>query len=238
MPTDSSYVNTADCRRIVRTLIEKYDWALVEEDKLVEQVMASVQSAASPTKMEQMAIYLYTIALHAACRQTEDEPLRERGYQELHRLLFRAACSRWPDMARIVTQRALVLVYEQIDRCRSPGTFVAFALNKLRQAHTDELRDRGKDLSWEELGQISTHGDWSTPQSWLRQQERQQVLIDAIRRLLDRRQQQVVLLKFFGGLSDETIGKQLEISAGNVRVIRHRAIKQLRKDEQLKRYFE
>ncbi len=238
MPTDSSHVNDVDCRRVVRTLIAKYDWALVEEDELVKLVIASVQSEASSAKLEQTAIRHYMVALHGACQQVEDEPRCERGYQELHRFLFRVACNRWPDMARIVTQRALVLVYEQIDHCRSPDTFGAFALNKLRQAYKDELRYRGKEMIGEKIDHPITPGGWSTFQPQLANQERLRELVAAIKRLGNKRQQQVILLKFLGGLSDDTIANRLDIEVGNVRVIRHRGLKQLRKDEQLKRYFE
>ncbi len=238
MPTDSSHINDVDCRRVVRTLIAKYDWALVDEDELVKLVTASVQSGASSVKLERTAIRHYTVALHRACQQVEDEPRCERGYQELHRFLFRVACNRWPDMARIVTQRALVLVYEQIDRCRSPDTFGAFALNKLRQAYKDELRYRGKEVPWANLDHVSTQGGWSALQSQLANQERLRELVAAIKRLGNKHQQQVILLKFFGGLSDDVIAHRLDIEVGNVRVIRHRGLKQLRKDEQLKHYFE
>jgi RNA polymerase sigma factor (sigma-70 family) len=238
MPTDSSQVNDVDCRRVVRTLIAKYDWALVEEDELVKLVIASVQMGASSAKLEQTAIRHYMVALHGACQQVEDELRCERGYQELHRFLFRVACNRWPDMVEIVTQRALVLVYEQIDRCRSPDTFGAFALNKLRQAYKDELRYRGKELSWQNLDPARTQGGWSTLQSQLADQECFRELVAAIKRLGNKRQQQIILLKFLGGLSDDEIANRLDIEIGNVRVIRHRGLKQLRKDEQLKHYLE
>ena len=178
------------------------------------------------------------VALHEACHKVEDEARCERGYLELHRFLFRVACSRWPDMARIVTQRALVLVFEQIGRCQSPDTFGAFALNKLRQAFKDELRYRGKDAPRKKTNHVGTQGAWSTLQSQLANQESLRELIAAIRRLDRRRQQQVILFKFLGGLSDDAIANRLDIEVGNVRVIRCRGLKQLREDEQLKHYFE
>jgi DNA-directed RNA polymerase specialized sigma24 family protein len=43
-----------------------------------------------------------------------------------------------------------------------------------------------------------------------------------------------VLWKFFGGLSDEEIGRQLDIQPGHVRVLRHRGLDRLRADAVLK----
>ncbi len=226
------------CQRVVRSLMDKHEWTLLGEADLVALAWDSIPAGISASKLERLVIHQYTIALYEACQQTEDSERREQGYRELFRFLFRAAYNRWPDIAESVTQRALVLVYEQIERCQSPGTFGAFALNKLRQACKDEIRDRGKELSWEEVGHGEGEEDRTAHPSGLDQQEYLRVLIDAITRLPDKRQQQVILLKFLGGLSDETISTRLGVSVGNVRVLRHRGLAQLRKDERLRHYFE
>ena len=224
------------CRRTVRTLAEKYDWALLREDDLVELVLGSIEPTVSPDEIERLVRHQYTIALYKACKQVEDLDRCERGYQELFRFLFRAANNRWPELAEDATQRALVLVYEQIDRCRSPGTFLAFALNKLRHAFQQEQRAAGREIPWDERGEDSRDRIPVAPSSELDQRERLQVVLDAIRRLSDERQRQAILLKFFGGLSDEAIGVRLEITTGYVRVLRHRGIAQLREDEWLRDY--
>ena len=226
------------CRCTVRNLAEEYDWALLRENDLVELVLASIESTASPAEIERMTRHQYTIALYEACKQVEDLDRCERGYQELSRFLFRAAHNRWPALAEDATQQALVLVYEQIDRCRSPGTFLAFALNKLRHAFQQEQRARGREISRQEMGGDNQERSPVAPSSELDQRERLHVLLDAIARLPDERQRQTILLKFFGGLSDEAIGARLEITAGYVRVLRHRAISRLRDDERLRGYFE
>ncbi len=231
------------CRRVVRGLIEKYEWALLPADRLVELVLGSIRAEVSPAKLEKLATYHYTIALYEACRQAEDPAQRERGYQELFRFLFRAAYNRWPDLAEVVAQGALALVYQQIDRCHSPATFLAFALHKLRQAFKDELRARGKELSLddlpvEEISRLDPEEDQKSSQSALEQQERLQILVEAIKELPDERQQKVILLKFFNGLSDEAIATRLQITPGHVRVLRHRALKRLRENKRLRKYFE
>lgn len=233
MRDDSSHAGDVACRRVVRALIEKYDWTLVGEDDLLALVLGSTQSEATPAELEKLAKHHYTIVLYQACRGAEDPGRREQGYHELFRYLFRSAYNRWPELAEDATQRAMVLVYEQIDRCQNPGTFLAFALYKLLQAFKEEQRSRGKEDS-----PLSSAVDPALVQSHLGQQERLQVLVDAITRLPDERQQRAILLKFFGGLSDEAIGARLQITAGHVRVLRHRGLTQLRRDKQLRDYFE
>jgi RNA polymerase sigma-70 factor (ECF subfamily) len=185
-------------------------------------------------QVEKQVMQNYTTALYEACRQTQDLERRERAYSELHRLLFRAAYNRWPELAEDATKRALVLVYEQIDRCRSPGAFVAFALGKLRHAFQQEQRARGRELPLEKKTEKNAGGtEQATPPSLLIKRERRQTLLDSIAQLPNKRQQQTIILKYFAGLSDEAIGARLGLTANHVRVLRHRGMKQLRQDERL-----
>lgn len=225
------------CQRIVRTLVEKYDWALLSEDELVQWVLSSIQSEVSPAEVERLTKRHYTMALYEACRQANDLARRERGYHELSHFLFRAAYNHWPELAEDAAQQALVLVYEQLDRCRDPGTFLAFALNKLRHAFQQEQRARGREVPLEEIVQSSTEWARLAPSSHLDQQERCQMLLEAIQRLPKVLERKVILLKFLGGLSDVEIGERLGITVGYVRVLRHRGMARLRKDKRLRGYF-
>jgi len=242
MRDDSGHIaDTAlclDCRRIVRALIEEYDWALLSEDELVELVLGSIEPGISRTEVKRQAKHHYTIATYKACRQDQDQDRREQGYCELSRYLFRAAYNRWPELAEDATQRALILVYEQIDRCRNPGTFLAFALGKLRHAFKQEQRARGKEVPLKETGWSSSGRDRAEARTPLDRQERCQVLLDAVKRLPNDLERKVILLKFIGGLSDAEIGERLGITANHARVLRHRGIRHLRQDKRLKDYFE
>jgi len=235
--TDDTALRQA-CQRAVRELIERHDWALLREDDLVELVLSSAQPGAPPTDLERRAIHYYTTVLYRACQQDGDLDRRERAYYELFRYLFRAAYNRWPELAEDVTQRALVLVYEQIDRCRHPGAFLAFALYKLHHAFQQERRARGTDWPLEEIGQGAVEASSVTLYSYLIQQEQLHMLLVAIGQLPDERQRKVILRKYFAGLSDEEISARLGIAVGNVRVLRHRGLARLREDEELRSYFE
>ncbi len=224
------------CRHVVRDLIAKYEWTLLKEDDLVE--LMNSKTDISPAEMKRQAKHHHSIALYKACQQSEDLDRREQGYHELHRVLFRSAYNRWPELAEDATQRALLLVYEQIDHCRSPGTFLAFALYKLRAAIKQELQARGREQPLDEVvqGEIGRQRAASAPD--IEEKELCSVLLGAVRRLLKDHEQQVVLLKYFGGLKDEEIAKRLGITVNNVRVLRHRAKTKLRQDEGLRDYFQ
>jgi RNA polymerase sigma factor (sigma-70 family) len=242
MRDDSGHIaDTAlclDCRRIVRDLIRKYEWALLSEDELVGLVLGSIESGVSPSEVKRLARHHYTIATYEACRQAKDSDRHEQGYRELFRYLFRAAYNRWPELAEDATQRALILVYEQIDRCRNPGTFLAFALGKLRHAFKQEQRARGKEVPLKETGRSSSGRGRAEARTHLDHQERCQVLLDAVKRLPNDLERKPILLKFIGGLSDAEIGERLGITANYARVLRHRGIRRLRQDKRLKDYFE
>lgn len=226
------------CQRVVHDLIQRYGWGLLSEDELTTRVWAVAQAEAAPAKLEELVKRQYAAVMHAACRQTEDPARREQGYQELFRFLYRAAYNRWRDLAEVVAQRGLMLVHQQLDRCYSPATFFGFAFNKLRQAFTEERRakDKIKDIPLEKIEPDSLAVE--PLQALVSQAERLQVLIEAIQRLPNEREQKVILWKFFEELSDEEIGARLGITAGFVRKLRHTGLNRLRQDRQLRDYFD
>lgn len=190
------------------------------------RVEGSVGNAAPAGELRRAALYHYTLVLYKACRQTEDRELREQAYGELFRYLYRAAHNRWPDLAEDVTQRALVLVYEQIERCRQPGAFLAFALYKLRHAWQQERPA---------TGMVGLEDGPDPVQDRTEPDRGRQIraLVSAIRRLPDERRRLAIFLKFFGGLTDEEIAARLGVTPGHVRVLRHRGLAELRGDRQL-----
>ncbi|MBN1584733.1 MAG: sigma-70 family RNA polymerase sigma factor [Anaerolineae bacterium] len=230
------------CERVVQALVERYEWFLLSQDRLVELVLKEIALPGSPAEsvdvrcIEKQAKHQYTAILYDACRQKDDLNRREQGYTELFRFLFRVAHNRWPELAQGATQRALVLVYEQIERCRSPGAFLAFALYKLRHAFKQEQRARIQDpRPIETIPHLEA--DQTTPAVHLEEQECRQLLLEAVMSLPRAPEQKVILLKFFDGLSDMEIGERLGITTGYVRVLRHRGIDRLRQDERLRDFF-
>ena len=231
-------MNVDAVRRIVRELIQKNDWELLTEDDLVGLVLNS-GSELTATEVKRVATHHYSIAMYNACRGGEGPERRERGYLELHRYLYRAAYNKWPQIAEDATQAALLKVLEQIDRCRHPGTFLAFALYKLWGAFKTQAPSKDDDELLETIVEIVSEGEAADPEVHLDRQELWQELLGAIRRLPNERQQKAILLKYCAGLSDSEIAEQLETSVGNVGVLRHRGIVcGLRRDGGLRSYFE
>ena len=67
-----------------------------------------------------------------------------------------------------------------------------------------------------------------SPENIVRSDERSQLLAEAIQRL-DPRLQQVVVCRFVNGLSHAETAAIMNLSEGHVRVLQHRALRQLRK---------
>jgi len=226
------------CRRIVQALIEDNGWSLLSEQELAQRVLRAHPhlSPAAELETRRLAQRQYTIALYEACRQERNAARCECAYRELHRYLYRVAARRWPELAEDSAQRALVLIYEQIDRCRDPGAFIAFALYKLRHAINQEERARGQEIAVDEglLAQFCAAG--VTPAAQVDRRECCQVLLAAIQRLPDKRERAAIAYRFLGGQSDAEIGKALGITAVHVRVLRHRGLCRLRHDKQLSAY--
>lgn len=210
------------CRRIARELIGRYGWKLLAEDNLMEALLKRVQKEIPQAELRQLAFNEYSQALYQACRQSEDTAQREQGYRELFDYLLGSAYNRWPELAEDVTQRALILVYEQIERCQEPGAFLAFAMFKLLQAAKEEQRDKDKNP----IAPDRTDGGTALLESHIELETCLQAIMEAIERL-NKRQQKVIRWKYIDELSDKEIADRLQLTSNHVCVLRHRAIRKL-----------
>ena len=93
-PVSSDHARAA-CRSVVMALMARGAWTCAGEDELVERVLQDTR----PAPLEQRAKYHYSALLCAACRQNQDFQKREAAFGDLHRVLYRAAYNRWPDLA-------------------------------------------------------------------------------------------------------------------------------------------
>ncbi len=228
------------CHRIAHELVTRYEWRLLPADELVKQMLDAVIPETSEGELERVAKHRYTLTLYEACLQGEDLPRRERAYRELHCYLYRAAYNRWPELAEDTTQQAIILVYEQIERCRAPGAFLTFALWKLRHAFQIVQRARGKEFNCADLDDLAQHAPIErqlSAHSHLLQEERLRVLVEALRHIPDERKRKAIVMKYVEGLSDEEIGVRLEVTANYVRLLRYRGLERLREDQRLRDYF-
>jgi RNA polymerase sigma factor (sigma-70 family) len=174
---------------------------------------------------------------HIAHHGAGGRPFARTGPAQ-HDLLYRVALHRWPELAEDSAQRALVLVYEQIDRCRDPGAFVAFALFKLRHAFKQEQRARGQEVAVDDGLLAQVHADVAPPAVQVDRYESCRALLAAIERLADERERAAIAFKFLGGQSDAEISEALGVTAAHVRVLRHRGLRRLRSDMDLVAYMD
>jgi RNA polymerase sigma factor (sigma-70 family) len=221
------------CETVVAALIARYRWTLLSTEELSDLIMRSIDGAWPPDGLKPLALRCYAGALYAACRQNEDLGRRECGYTDLFHYLYQVAYRRWPDLAEEATQRALLLVYEQIDRCRMPAGFLIFALYKLRHAFKQERRARGVGQSVELCSLSAAEAD-PMASAALICREYQEALLGALGRMHDERMSKVILMRFIAGLHDDEIGARLGITANHVRVLRCRGLERLQEDQYLR----
>lgn len=228
------------CRATVRDMMVNYEWRLAAEKELIDRVIAIAPESVTQSKLRTLVLQEYTLILYEACRQNDYDQRKELAFTELYRFIYRAAIRKWPDMAEDLAQQALMLVYEQIEHCRKPAAFLKFALFKLRQTETqltrvlEKTRAEGQE---EPYHQRCAGGQSPSPYMQAIRSEQLQVLLQAISQIPDSRKQEVIIHKYFLGMSDEEIAMRLDITANHVRVLRNRGIARLKKDVNLLRYF-
>lgn len=249
MPTDPLHEQS---RVVVRRLIERHGWSLIDEADFSARVCERARATDAPAEEDAitpLAINLYCKVLYRACCSRGRR--RERAYTELARYLYERAQYKYddPEMARAITHDAIILISEQLDNCRKPGAFLAFAMLKLWNAATtyfrrrDRRRDRTEALSEEHPEERSPA--YATPPS----ASPEAMVVDAatvdavLVRLEEifretpraRNQLRAVFLKFLHGYGDGEIAEGLDTNVSNVYVLRSRGLKRLRKDPVLRR---
>lgn len=239
------------CDVVVRRLIERHDWSLIAEADFSAQVLARAQAAGPPADADALtplAINLYCEELYDAC--CSDGRRREQAYAELARYLYDRATYKYgdPELAHSITHDAIILVSEQLDNCRKPGAFLAFAMLKLWNAATthfrrrDRRRERTESLpaeNPEERSPAYAAPASETPEATVLDAALSDTLVTRLGEIVReapraRRQFRAVFLKFLYGYSDDEIADALDTSVSNVYVLRSRGLKRLRADPPLR----
>lgn len=151
---------------------------------------------------------------------------------ELYRLLAPRARRyglrhlRDPHAAADLMQQVMALTIEQLrgGRLREPERVLSFVLGACRLTVMDQRRGerRREDL-------LQRHADALTiADLHIVPRLDHQRVADCLERLPER-ERSVIVLSFYDDQPSEAVGRQLGLSAGNVRVIRHRGIDKLRR---------
>jgi RNA polymerase sigma factor (sigma-70 family) len=222
------------CQGEVDRLALRFGWALLDLAEWARRASREL-AAGRGDSLNRVAVHVYSQAMHAACSGAEGRPRQNSGYAELFRYLFDIARRRYPEMAEDAAQRAVEYTFERFGRCRVPGAFLAFAAQQLLAAARDlRAQERAHDHAI------------NTPPSPANQRQgdlEAAVVTNELRERFDQaaqaflskhpratRQFEALRLKYIDELDDETIGRRLGTSVGNIYVLRSRAIDKLREE--------
>jgi DNA-directed RNA polymerase specialized sigma24 family protein len=223
------------CRKAVDLLLARREWQLLDRDEFGRRASGHLRDGIARDALR-AAIYAYSQALHAACSGTEGAARQNRAYTELFRYLYDSALFRYPDIYDEVAQLAVTGVFASFSRCHQPGTFLAFALQRLLDAARAVRHEQAHMLAGRALS--PSHG--LIPDAY--QPDPAEAVIAAelhvrLAQMADEflqkhpragKQFAALRLKFIDGLDDDTISQMLQTSVKNVYVLRSRAIDKLR----------
>jgi len=132
------------------------------------------------------------------------------------------------DLAEDLTQEVFMNVWKNIGNYDLRGVpFISYLYRVARNALTDHWRTQKKFVDLESLIESSLVADKDEIESTLDNKKEVEVIKKALF-YLDPTYQEVLIMKFVEELSNKEIALALGKSEGAVRVIQHRAIKQLK----------
>lgn len=240
---------------IVQALVKSYDWQLSSVETLAKEVKEQISFRQDKQELSDKQIQILSIrtycrlALYPACYGIHGQKQQERGFAELSVYLHRLAYKNWPQIAEVVTQRALVQIFKTLKKCRKPEAFLVFSYQKLRDQAKKDIKSESKTESLEKILEQSSKEDFpisidigvweeenleeTTAQKELRSRVAERIRAIRQENLKARRQIDAVWLRYFCYLSTEEIADILDITSKNVSVLINRGKRQLRQDKEL-----
>jgi RNA polymerase sigma factor (sigma-70 family) len=191
--------------------------------------------------------------LHAGC-SSADPVIQTAAYELLWRYLYQVTTTILHDqpdpssLAQDCAQRALVRVYEQLQTCREPAAFRAWARRIAGHIAIDELRRRKRLVS---LPDLNPGGELETVLSVQEQRHLETIVLSRaslaeLKRLLDLapisdRSRRVVIGRYLNGTPDETLAEieskltDRDVYTSHIQVTRAKNLTKLRNWELLRR---
>jgi len=128
-------------------------------------------------------------------------------------------------LAQDLTATTFEKALTHLDQLRSPGAFGGWLFRIARNELAGHYRRHREQVS---LEAVTNHADDvpSVEAQAERNEELARVLIAL--RTLSEREQEIIGLKFFGGLKNAEIGQAMDLRAGHVAVLLYRAIRRVR----------
>jgi len=236
---DSSWIARVDA------YIQRYHWQLIVRDEFVRLVELQSEQCMSTKSAHAAILCVYSRALYWSCSGAEGRLRQEQGYSELTTFLDQMAARRYGAVRADATQGALERIYRSFAHCRQPETFLAFALQKLRDAAQIEFRSLHRaeahlslDAEPADSGSQIACIDSDPIDAALQNDTRRRLVACAEHFVQEHpraaHQLLVLWLRHINGLDDQAIAKQLDKTALAVQVMRSRAIARLRLDPNLR----
>lgn len=227
------------CLAAVDRLAVTWGWQLLGRVTWAQQAADLVQ-AGTVAEPPHAAMFVYSQALHSACSGGEGRARQNLAYSELFHFLFESARRRYPMIAEDVTQRASERVFALFARCRTPGAFLAFALQQLLDSVRVVRRQSELEAGLPAIAAAAEPGDLDSLPDRQPDMDAQmiaaelrtrfeQLSIEFLRKHPRAGQQIAALrLKYIDGLDEAAISQLLGTSIGSVYTLRARAVEKLR----------
>jgi DNA-directed RNA polymerase specialized sigma24 family protein len=225
-----------ECEEAVDRLLSQRSWQLLGRDEWARRVLELLLAGRAATP-QRAAVYVYSLALHAACSGAEGRQRQNLGYDELFRYLYDGARRRYPELAEDVTQQAIERVFMLFARCHTTSAFLAFAFQQLLEAGRSTWRQEAHSGWLRAAGQADLTGladrrqaDLAAPLIADELHVRfERLTVEFLHKHPRARQQLMALrLKYIDGLDEAAISRRLGRSVGSVYTLRARAIAKLR----------
>jgi RNA polymerase sigma-70 factor (ECF subfamily) len=230
-------------REIILKTLADHGWQLAEDqEQFAVEICAEIcQRGIADTTQERTAIQRavmrhYCVILHAACAESNTSRQR-RAFVELWNYLFPIALYKTHDaaLAQDLAQQSLEKIWKHWVQCKDPASFLGY----VRMVLINEIRDwfrknnRATLEPIDEIVEIGTNPvsvQSGTEAERAENDDLRRQLLDVIEKCLkDPRQRAIIIESFLNECGYKEIAEMLDITVGNVHVLRHRALQTLRK---------
>lgn len=160
--------------------------------------------------------------------QTGDQAAFAALYQRTVSSVFRYAKSivRNPTVAEDVTAQTFLQAWRRLDSLKKPERFDAWLLRITHNIALNELR-RTRPTPIDDAPEPADTSRYHDPARMLYGKDEAEAVRAAIQELPNP-QREVLVLRYFAGLSHAAVAVQLGKSENNIRVLQHRALRRLR----------
>ncbi|UCG23411.1 MAG: sigma-70 family RNA polymerase sigma factor [Chloroflexota bacterium] len=155
--------------------------------------------------------------LYAACISDEQNTM-EDAYSQLWVYLYQVALQvvrdqpNSPDLAQDCAQKGLIRIYERIDECKTPVTFLGWSRTIVRHIALDSLRRRKRLRPLDDDRHPGSRQQWIQDGPSLERQVLEQMTWREVRELVDHapisdRSRRTIIGRYFDNQPDETLAK-------------------------------